>query len=322
MSRLKNIIYTKEQIENSLDFIQFVNKYTKLTKKGHNYVGLCPFHTEKTPSFNIILGNVFKCFGCGQSGKGLVDFYIKKENKEFISALADLSNNNIIIQTNNTPKQVISKKETTIDWVIKDYTKKGLKYWFPITEKYLLENDIYQLKHININKKPFTLDNDNLYYVYEYRDENSVLTGDCKILSIGDNVEKHNKWKTTLSNDKIWGLYKYINNSPDKLLIAKSLKDSVVNQMCGFASIATQNECAKTLKNIIPIIQQKLPNTELILNFGSDEQGLKESKNILKNFNIRYVHTPIHLLSKGINDPFGLVKEYGLDSWKQILNKL
>jgi hypothetical protein len=322
MSRLEKIIYTKEQIENSLDFIDFIGKYTKITKKGHNYIGLCPFHSEKTPSFNVFSGNSFKCFGCGESGKGVVDFYIKKENKDFVSALTDLSNDNIIINRDIIPKSIITKKETTIDWVIKPYTKEGLKYWHPITKEYLLDNDIYQLKHLNINKKPLLLDINNLYYVYEYRNVDNQLTGDCKILTIGNNVEKHNKWKTTLPNDKIWGLHKYINNPPDKLLIAKSLKDSVVNQICGFPSIATQNECSKTLKKIIPLIQELLPNTELIINFGSDEQGLKETIKISTHFNIRYVHTPLHLLNKKINDPFGLVKEYGIDSWKQILNKL
>ena len=60
----------------------------KLVKRGKVYVGLCPFHTEKTPSFNI-KNNRFKCYGCDVFGDS-VDFYMRTHNVSFIQAVKQL----------------------------------------------------------------------------------------------------------------------------------------------------------------------------------------------------------------------------------------
>lgn len=58
-----------EEVRSLSDIVDVVGDYVRLKKRGSNFVGLCPFHTEKTPSFNVnpSLG-IFKCFGCGQGG--------------------------------------------------------------------------------------------------------------------------------------------------------------------------------------------------------------------------------------------------------------
>lgn len=58
-----------EEVRGLSDIVDVVGDYVRLKKRGSNFVGLCPFHTEKTPSFNVnpSLG-IFKCFGCGQGG--------------------------------------------------------------------------------------------------------------------------------------------------------------------------------------------------------------------------------------------------------------
>lgn len=57
------------EIRAHADIVGIIGQYVHLRKRGKNYVGLCPFHTEKTPSFNVSpeLG-IYKCFGCGKSG--------------------------------------------------------------------------------------------------------------------------------------------------------------------------------------------------------------------------------------------------------------
>jgi DNA primase len=58
-----------DQVKNSVDIVKVISEYVRLRKAGANYLGLCPFHSEKTPSFNVHAGRQFyKCFGCDAKG--------------------------------------------------------------------------------------------------------------------------------------------------------------------------------------------------------------------------------------------------------------
>lgn len=58
-----------EQIKAAADIVEVIGEFVKLKTKGHEHIALCPFHTEKTPSFTVSKSkNIFKCFGCNKSG--------------------------------------------------------------------------------------------------------------------------------------------------------------------------------------------------------------------------------------------------------------
>ena len=64
---------TVEQILQAARIEEVVGEFVTLKKRGTNYIGLCPFHDEKTPSFNVNpVRNIFKCFGCGKAGDSAV----------------------------------------------------------------------------------------------------------------------------------------------------------------------------------------------------------------------------------------------------------
>lgn len=74
------------ELKQKVSIVDIVGMYIKLKKQGSNLVGLCPFHNEKTPSFNVWSNkNTFKCFGCGKAGDS-IDFVAYKENYGFVEA--------------------------------------------------------------------------------------------------------------------------------------------------------------------------------------------------------------------------------------------
>ncbi len=69
------------------DIVDYVSRYSTLKKAGRDYMGLCPFHNEKTPSFHVNREKqLFHCFGCGASGN-LPQFVMRTENLDFIEAI-------------------------------------------------------------------------------------------------------------------------------------------------------------------------------------------------------------------------------------------
>ncbi|MFC1788860.1 CHC2 zinc finger domain-containing protein [Thermodesulfobacteriota bacterium] len=88
------------ELKEGIDFISVVEGAgVELKQRGNRYVGPCPFHTEKTPSFFIFNDNRFKCFGCGESGD-CIDFIRKLHGLSFQDALKHLG----IEQSPITPK--------------------------------------------------------------------------------------------------------------------------------------------------------------------------------------------------------------------------
>jgi DNA primase len=79
------------EIQAKVDLLAYVSQYVTLKKRGREYVGLCPFHAEKTPSFWLNAEKqVWHCYGCGLGG-GLLKFAEKYENVDFPTALRMLA---------------------------------------------------------------------------------------------------------------------------------------------------------------------------------------------------------------------------------------
>jgi DNA primase len=85
MARIKDS--SVEAVKSATDIVSLVEGYTRLRKSGSRYVGLCPFHQEKTPSFGVSADRgTFKCFGCGEGGDA-ISFVEKHENLDFVGAI-------------------------------------------------------------------------------------------------------------------------------------------------------------------------------------------------------------------------------------------
>ncbi|HEV7782798.1 MAG TPA: DNA primase [Chitinophagaceae bacterium] len=83
---------TIQQILGRLDIIDVIGGFVKLKKRGSNYLGLCPFHNEKTPSFTVSPAKeLYKCFGCGKAGN-TISFIMEHEKYSYVEALKWLAN--------------------------------------------------------------------------------------------------------------------------------------------------------------------------------------------------------------------------------------
>ena len=80
-----------DHVLSSTDIVDLIKEKVNLTKNGSNYKGLCPFHNEKTPSFNVSATKQFyHCFGCGASGDA-IKFIMEHDHLTFIEALSKLA---------------------------------------------------------------------------------------------------------------------------------------------------------------------------------------------------------------------------------------
>jgi len=89
-----------QKIKDENDIVDIISETVKLKKAGRNYVGLCPFHHEKTPSFSVSQEKqIFKCFGCGEAGN-VITFLMKTRKLTFLDSLKLLGERvNITIDT-------------------------------------------------------------------------------------------------------------------------------------------------------------------------------------------------------------------------------
>ena len=82
---------TVKEVLNRVNIVEIISDQVSLSKNGRNYIGLCPFHHEKTPSFTVFAeSGRYQCFGCGEKGDAIT-FLMKKENLSYPVAVKRLA---------------------------------------------------------------------------------------------------------------------------------------------------------------------------------------------------------------------------------------
>ncbi|MBI5643210.1 MAG: DNA primase [Deltaproteobacteria bacterium] len=80
-----------DEVRERASIVQVISEYLPLTKRGHNHIGHCPFHSEKTPSFTVSEEKkIYYCFGCNSTGN-VITFIMKKEGLSFPEAVKSLA---------------------------------------------------------------------------------------------------------------------------------------------------------------------------------------------------------------------------------------
>ncbi len=106
----------KTLVLQTVDLAQLIGQTVSLKKRGSSFVGLCPFHNEKTPSFHVHPDRgYFHCFGCKASGNA-IDFVMKRDRIEFVEAMKQLAEQyNIELPKFGNSREASSLRQTLLD---------------------------------------------------------------------------------------------------------------------------------------------------------------------------------------------------------------
>jgi DNA primase len=117
---------TVQDILEAVRIEEVVEDFVTLRRRGVNLIGLCPFHGEKTPSFNVSpTRNIFKCFGCGKGGDA-VTFLMEHERFTYPEALRWLARKYHIEieEIQRTPEQIAEQQHTDSLYIVNDFASK------------------------------------------------------------------------------------------------------------------------------------------------------------------------------------------------------
>lgn len=121
-----------EEIRNATDIVDMIGSFVPLKKRGKNYIGLCPFHTEKTASFNVSPERqMYHCFGCGVGGNA-VTFLMEYEKISFVEAIRSLADKaGIFIPKSSRDQEEIASEQEQLYEVSREA---GLFYYKCLSE--------------------------------------------------------------------------------------------------------------------------------------------------------------------------------------------
>ena len=117
-----------ERIKQDNDIVDIISENVRLKKSGRNYVGLCPFHNDKSPSLSVSQEKqIYKCFSCGEAGN-VITFVMKYKKLTFQEAAKYLADKaGIPLEMGNSRESQITKKK---DLLYKVNTEAARYYFY------------------------------------------------------------------------------------------------------------------------------------------------------------------------------------------------
>lgn len=347
-----------QKVNDSSDLVDIVSKYLSLKRTGGNYVGLCPFHNEKTPSFTVSkTKQLFHCFGCGEGGDA-ISFIMKMENLSFIDAVKFLAREQGIPleEGSSIDKELISQKEK-----IYEINREAARFYY-----YNLINNEKTLKYLkdrNINRK--TLNRFGLGYavdswnsIYRYLQGKGYSVEDIEkaglIARRRDGSGYYDKFRNRLmfpiidTRGRVIGFGgRVLDDSMPKYL---NTQDTIVftkgNNLYGLNLIKDHSNREKIIlvegyMDVIALFGNGIdygvaglgtaftPNQvkllkrygkEIYICYDSDTAGIKATMKTLKLIRKEGVEPKIIVLPSG-KDPDDFINEYGLKEFQKLLDE-
>jgi len=191
-----------EEVRTQNDIVDVISDYVKLKRTGSNYVGLCPFHNEKTPSFSVSRGKqMYYCFGCGAGGN-VFTFIMEYENFNFVESIKHLAERaNIALPEVEYSEE--EKKKSDLKSKLLEVNKVAAGYYFYQLRNEQGKNAYEYLKNRELSDetmKQFGLGYSNKYSddLYKYLKSKGYSDGLLKLTGLITYDEKKGAY------DKFW----------------------------------------------------------------------------------------------------------------------
>lgn len=345
-----------EEIKEKSDIVSVVSDYLPVKKSGRYYMGNCPFHHEKTPSFFLYPEtNTFHCFGCGKHGDS-ISFLMELESLDYVTTLKKLAEKfGIELEYENKfdsfNKKNFDKYYEINAFVAKFYYRKMLENSVP--KQYLAKRGINP-KSINIFLIGYADENwKSLYnelkaknfdikiaeelgliikiktgdYIDRFRNRIMfpILNKDKKIIGFGgrtivnDNAKYLNSPESVIfkKGDNVYAIDKIVeNNIRDKILIVEGYMDVISLYQSGINYVVAGLGTAFT-ENQARLVK-RYSRENVYLCYDGDNAGIKATNKTNSVFNEISIKPNIIVLPDKL-DPDDYIKKYGLDGFNKLL---
>ena len=299
-----------DYIFDNIDIVSLVSEYVKLEKRGQNYLGLCPFHNEKTPSFTVSPEKkIAHCFGCGKGGN-IFQFVSLIENITYNQAIVKLGTRlGLDIESNNNKEESYDlNNELDIMYyghrLLADY----FNYILLNTKEaedalnYLLDRglSVDVIKHFNIGYAP--RENNIALNFFNSNKINLDLMVEAGLLGKNDNEDYYDVFKDrimfpiknnqnqvvafsgrTMSTDK--SVPKYYNTHETKIFEKRKV---LYNFSDARSFIAKENEVilCEGYMDVIKAHQNGIKNAVALMGTNIDNNKLKEILSLVKKITL------------------------------------
>ena len=299
-----------DYIFDNIDIVSLVSEYVKLEKRGQNYLGLCPFHNEKTPSFTVSPEKkIAHCFGCGKGGN-IFQFVSLIENITYNQAIVKLGTRlGLDIESNNNKEESYDlNNELDIMYyghrLLADYYNYILLNTKEAEDalKYLLDRGLSEdvIKHFNLGYAP--RDNNIALNFFNSNKINLDLMVEAGLLGKNDNGDYYDVFKDrvmfpiknnqnqvvafsgrTMSTDK--SVPKYYNTHETKIFEKRTV---LYNFSDARSFIAKENEVilCEGYVDVIKAHQNGMKNAVALMGTNIDNNKLKEVLSLVKKITL------------------------------------
>lgn len=343
------------EVKEKNNIVDVISSYTTLKKNGSNYTGLCPFHSEKTPSFSVSEEKqVYHCFGCGEGGT-VIQFVEKIENYDFTETIKFLAQRAGIplpdekafeSESFNIKKKIYEMNKLAARHFFKNLISEDGKNAFRYLKERGLENetikefglgysknswnDLYKLlkekgfKDREILKSGLCIEkNGHIFDFFRDRAMFPVMDVRGNVVAFGGRIMSDQKPKylntgeTPVFKKKeiLFNFNKAKNSPEDYFIIMEGYMDVISVYQAGFKNAVASLGTAFGEDHSRLLRRYK---DKVVVSYDSDEAGREAAKKAVKILKKDGINVKV-LKIKGAKDPDELIKKQGKEAYQNCI---